>query len=665
MSTEVTISPISIAQIVAASGQVPTPVLYGWDGALIKPQDFRSPDGFGPGQPLKPTIDVPKYPPSEYQIQPGFNLIPLPGMEDGRSKLSHAQKRAWADLCPYYRIAVEYRKKQVRARKWAVVPAEDKRSAKARKAYEPQIKEAERFLTKPNRVDRLGISSWLGQAIEEALVLDALVFHKQRHYDGSLSYVQIDGATIKQIIDTWGHVIGYQQILWGLPRTQFTAPVYESYEVGELAYWVYNPRVTNTYGTSAIEEIIPIMQTAINRAQTHLAWYTKGSIPDAFLSSPPGWTAANIEEYQKWLDRELADLATKRKLRVVPNGATYTQAKPFSFTKEEEDAMASIILAHMGVPKMILVSQVNRATAETQQEDAGDVGLVPLLAWLEENLTDIVQGDLGFEDLCVICADGLASQDAADTDNDVKLITAKVVTPDEVRAKRGLEPLTDTADPNAPKKIPLEALTRAVFEAGVATRDEVRASLNLPPAVEGGTQYVTVGAFSATPPEMIEDAPAGTAPAPMPGAPPAKPGAAPLPIPGGGSDAERDSVVSHALASLTGKPVEEPAAVKSERAAWRRHALRRWDKGQSPSSAFTAGAIAGDVAARIRKALIAARTREEVAAAFEKKDEMTDADREKAMSVVRRAAAKMFAKEKEAVLAAAKAKLKDEPKDEA
>lgn len=650
---EVTISPISIAQIVAASGNVPRPVLYGWDGTLLSPDQLRSPDGFGPGQPLKPTIQVPNYPPSEYQITPGVNLIPTPGSETGKSKYSFATKRLYADLCPYYRIAVEYRKKQVRARKWAVVPREDPRSVKAHRAFEPQIKEASRFLEKPNRVDRLGLSTWLGQAVEEALIPDALVFHKQWHWDGSLSYVQVDGATIKQIIDTWGHVVGYQQVLWGMPRTQFTAPVLDSYDVGEVAYWVYNPRVTNTYGTSALEEIGPIIETAIKRAQTQLEWYTKGTIPDAFLTTPEGWTKANIEEWQKWWDRELQDTTTRRRLRLIPHGAAYTQAKPFVFTKEEEEAMASIVLAQMGVPKMILVTQVNRATAETQQQDATDVGLQPLITWLEENLSDIIQGDFGFEDLKVICADGLASQDEQDTENDVKLIGAKVITPDEVRAKRGMEPLTASSDANAAKKIPTEMMTRAVFEAGVITRDELRATLNLPPDPVNGHLYVTIGAFSATPPELLGDAPAGAAPAAPPATPPAKPGA--VPIPGGGKDAERDAIVTAAVEALD---TAEPPAAKGERATWRRFALNRFAKGEHAAH-FAAHFIAPGEVERIRKGLAAASTREEVTALFEKKARaLTETKKEKAIAVVRRAAEKMLAREKAAALARAREKLK-------
>jgi hypothetical protein len=663
---QVRISPISIAQIVAATGVVPQPVLYGWDGAILRPDDFRSPDGFGPNAPLAPAIRESGYPPAEYQITPGFNLIPTPMMEPGTTaKLHPAVKRAYADMCPYYRIAVGYRKNQVRSRKWAVVPREKSRSVKERKAHEKDIGTAMRFLDKPNRVDRLDITTWLEQALEETLVLDATVFHKQLHWDGSLSYVQTDGVTIKTIIDEWGHTVGFQQVLWGRPRTQYNAPVYEDFSVGEMAYWIYHPRVTGSYGTSAIEEIIPIMETAIERAKTHRGWYTEGTVPDAFLQAPAGLsTSKQIAEYQEYLDNMLRG-TNRRKLRVVANGSVYQPVKPFDFKREEEDAIASILLAHMGVPKMILVNQVNRATAEAQAEDAGDVGLAPMIAWLEAMLSEIVQEDLGFPALKVICADGLAAQDEADTDNDVKLINAKVLRPEEVREKRGLAPAEEEGGAAAQKGISAEYLTRAIFEAGVITRDELRATLQLPPDPINGGLYVTIGAFGATPPEDLAAASAGVpAPAPAFGPqPPAQPGAvAPLPIPGGGKDAERDHVVSDALATLTGKPVEEPAAAKAERGTWRRFATNRFEKGAHRTRFSTSALSEADVHA-IRIHVHGARTKSALLSAFEKKAALTEAVKDKAAGVVARAARRMFEQEKKKLLADAKAKLKDKPEE--
>src|SRR5574340_92701 len=94
-----TVTPITAAQIVAATGSLPVPILYGWDGRPVTATSMHPPGDFGPGTPLQPQIPVPDHPPREYQYTPGFNLITTPRSEGGKS-YSFAQLRAWADLCP-------------------------------------------------------------------------------------------------------------------------------------------------------------------------------------------------------------------------------------------------------------------------------------------------------------------------------------------------------------------------------------------------------------------------------------------------------------------------------------------------------------------------------------------------------------------------------------
>ena len=627
----VSTQPVNAGQVYMASGQLPQPLLYDFAGRLITQAALHSPIDYGPGAPLAPRIPVPDHPPREFQYQVGYNLITTPRTEGGK-EYSFAQLRAWADLCPYYRLAVEHRKKQVRGRKWEVVPIEDPKSPAAKRKHQAAIDRATEWLRLPNRVDRIRLSTWLGQAIEESLVVDALAFFKQRHFDGGLSLVQIDGSTIKPLIDEWGHVIGYQQILYGYPATQYRVNVAGEYSLGEMAYWVYSPRVTNTYGTSAIEEILPAILTAVKRSQTQLAWYTDGTVPDAFLNAPENWTPEQIKSYQTWMDAEFTGDVTRRKIRILPNGASYTQAKPFAFNKDEEEAIAALILAHMGVPKHVLVSQVNRATAEVQSDDSADVGLVPLLTWFEENLTDIVQDDLGFSDLQVVCTDGLARQAEADAKADAILVGANILTPDEARAKRGLDPMVvENAEKNT--RVAPEYLTRAVFEAGVMTRDELRAALGLPPAAEGGTDYVTIGAFGVTAPDKIAD----EAQAPKAAAPGVE----------GPDRVLSASVTRDAMAELRAGALESDAA-KSERAQWRAFAVKRVAKGRA-CDPFACHHIPADEAASIRRALAAARTREDVARAFQKKA-LTEEVKERAVASIKAATERLFAVQYKATL---------------
>ena len=598
--------PFTPAQIFAASGSLPVPVLYDWAGRAITPTSQTPPGDFGPGLPLRPQIPLPDHPPREYQYAPGFNLITTPRAEGGK-EYSFAQLTAWADMCPDFRLAVEYRKKQIRGRTWEPVPVEDPKSPAAKRKHAKAITAVQAWLRRPNRVDRLGLSTWLGQAIESTLITDALVWHKQRHFDGGLSYVQVNGATIKIVIDPWGHNAGFQQIIYGLPRTQYRDNVAGEYALGEMSYWIYNPRVDSTYGTSPIEEILPTILTAVKRSQAQLAWYTEGNVPDAFLSAPEGWSREEIKAYQAWIDEEFRDNANgtqRRKLRVLPGGATYQPAKPFAFTKDESDDISTKILAFMGVPKSVLISQVNRATAETEQDASDDVGLVPLIKWLEEHMTDIVQEDLGFPELQIICTDGMARQDNAKIERWVTLVQSGILLADEVRAEMGKEPLPEkAAQPTFPQG--------GLDVAAAVTRDAL--------AVLRGGEPEGAGAVAKS-----------------------------------ATAARRDH--DDALG-------ESPAA-KAERATWRRFAAGRWAKGRH-ADAFEARALPAEEAALIRTKLARAKSQADVYAAFEKKaPALTEAKKEAAVKDVKAAALKLFASQYGEIMTRANEALKDNTDDE-
>lgn len=599
--------PFTPAQIFAASGSLPVPVLYDWAGRAITPTSQTPPGDFGPGLPLRPQIPLPDHPPREYQYTPGFNLITTPRAEGGK-EYSFAQLTAWADLCPDFRLAVEYRKKQIRGRTWEPVPVEDPKSPAAKRKHAKAITAVQAWLRRPNRVDRLGLSTWLGQAIESTLITDALVWHKQLHFDGGLSYVQVNGATIKIVIDPWGHNAGFQQIIYGLPRTQYRDNVAGEYALGEMSYWIYNPRVDSTYGTSPIEEILPTILTAVKRSQAQLAWYTEGNVPDAFLSAPEGWSREEIKAYQSWIDEEFRDNANgtqRRKLRVLPGGATYQPAKPFAFTKDESDDIATKILAFMGVPKSILISQVNRATAETEQDASDDVGLVPLIKWLEEHMTDIVQEDLGFPELQIICTDGMARQDTAKVQRWVTLVQSGILLADEVRAEMGKEPL-DAAAP-APSLAPQGGTDVSAS----VTRDAL--------AVLRGGKPEGTGAVAKSAPTACRD---------------------------------HDD------------PLGESPAAKAERATWRRFAAGRWAKGRH-ADAFEARALPAAEAALIRTKLARAKSHADVFAAFEKKaPALTEAKKEAAVKDVKAAALKLFQAQYGEIMTRAKEALKGNTDDD-
>jgi hypothetical protein len=584
--------------------------LFGPDGKPLGFEAFHSPIDGAPGAPLSPRFPDPTFPPREFQFSPGFNLMPTPRGEGDATRFP--ELRALAAACPYLRIAISHRKKQVRGMSWDVAPL-DAKTPSAKKEFQKDIDRVKAFIAKPNRIDGLRFGEFMQQATEEVYTTDALTFFKHPTLDGSElhSLVQIDGATIKPVIDVYGHVVGFQQILYGYPTTQYrTSPVMEPEVVrdvdeleGRILYLVSTPVVDSVYGSPVAEEIRPVVDLAIRRWAKQLAWYTDGTVPEATMEYPAP-TVEILQRAQAYFDELYRD-ADRARVRLLPPGANLQQMKPFQYTKDEEEALISMICAFMGVPRSIFVAQVNKATAETQRDEAQDVGFKPLKTFHKDWLDDLIQNDLGCPELEFVWVDTISGSEWEMAQAQALYVSSGIMSIDEVRAERGLDPLPEgTPAPDA------------VVHAGT------------PPAT-GVVQ-------------------------PTPGA---KPGEERPVQPG--SPAEHDA--AHELEAApppAGAPKKkpEPAAQKAELAAWEKFARRRVEKGKH-TAPFEILTLPKDIANAVVRGLAAADTDAGVRAVFVKAKEHLEHRRKSYEVSLAKLIAETLEKEKAGVLAHAKKRL--------
>lgn len=526
-------------------------VLYDSTGEPLPFTAFRSGIDGGPGTPIQPRDTDPSRPPREFQFSPGWNLIPTPRGEGGMARFD--ELRALAMACSYFRIAVNYRKKQIRGLRWEISPKDAKTPA-AKKKYQKDIDRVTAFFRRPNRVDNLRFGEWIGQALEELLTVDATVFFKYPAKNGKdlHSLVQIDGATIKQIIDEFGHVTGYQQILYGYPATQY--PTYdpttktaivlgEKQLAGRIAYIVTNPSVNNVYGTSTLEQLRPTIDVAIRRTARQLSWYQDGTVPDSFIEAPDAWVPDQIRQMQTIFDELYSGNEKLRAgMTVLPGGANYTPAKPFAYSKEEEEAIISMICANEGIPRSIFVSTTNRATGEMQRDESQDTGLKPLKGTLKDALDEFIELDQDAPDLEFTWVDTPAGNEWELAQAKALYVTSGIKTADEIRAEDGMDPL--------PEPDPAPAIT-------------------LVPPLPGQQQPAVAGA---------------------PGKPAPKPGVPVAP--------------------------KDDAAQKAELGTWERFARKRLEKGKH-AAAFISTALPEDVSGLVVRGLAAAGTDAQVRAVFE------------------------------------------------
>ncbi|MGA3212413.1 MAG: phage portal protein, partial [Terriglobales bacterium] len=286
---------------------------------------------------------------------------------------------------------------------------------------------------------------------EDLLVGDCLTLEPVKTRGGDLVELrEVSGRTIFPVIDPMtGYTpappeIAYQQIIKGTIAAEFTAD--------ELIYRPRNRRVHKRYGFSPVEQVQLMVNTGLRYEMARLAYFTAGSIPDAYLGVPPHWTTTQIKEAQDQLDANLSgNLWNRRKIFVGPD-TNLQVMKPFELKTELDEWLARVICYAFSVSPQPFVREMNRATAEAAKSSALEEGLHPLLGYFAELFNFVIRKYFGITDLEFAWLDEKAEDPKEQADICVELVASGIITPDEARARLGMapmQPISTTEDTEA------------------------------------------------------------------------------------------------------------------------------------------------------------------------------------------------------------------------
>ena len=451
---------------------------------------------FGPLNPLQPIgIDTPQTDsgrpePRRFQYPVAWNMpTGQPGSE-GLKLVSFANLRMYADSYSVVRACIQVRKEEILGLDWDIVPTPEAQrkmqgDVKAHQDFHDRRQAVMNFFNRPDP-NYHDFTGWLGAVLEDVFVIDALSLYmhpprvKGKGILGSdLSALEVlDGSTIRPLLDIRGGTPrppqpGYQQYLWGVPRTdlmdiilqsdidEMDAPVAE-YRADQLLYLPYNRRSWTPYGFPGIERaIIPVL-TGLRRQKFQLEFFTEGSIPGQFVI--PGEdisTPTQIRQLQDTLNAIAGDQAYKHKIIVLPRGSSTQPQKQIDLASQfDEQIVTTIAMAYDVMPMELGVSQggaagqtpnatnqMAQASAEINKRKA----LKPMLQWLKSAIFDhVIQDIIGQDDMQWAWV-GLETADdaAAEADNHKTLVSIGLESIDEARVSMGKSPwgLPMTSEP--------------------------------------------------------------------------------------------------------------------------------------------------------------------------------------------------------------------------
>lgn len=349
--------------------------------------DITAQTVFSPLQPISSA--TPQIVGRTWDYAPGINVQYLPrGYGSGR--IPFPTLRAFSRNCEMLRLGIETVKDQIGGYSWRIVPKEGGKG----KPEDQAIKDITAFLRKPDKTNHF--DQWIRMLVEEFVVTDAVAIYRRKDRIGRpYSFEVIDGATIKPLIDADGcrpmpPDPAYQQIIKGAPRA--------FYDTTELLYFPRNVLAYDpTYGLSIVEQIITTAQTAIERAKLQQAYFTHGSLPDAYATLPEGMTQDQIKYFEDNFNDILSgNLAGRRGVPFLPGGTVINSLKQPPLKDEFDEWLARIVAYALGLSPTWAVKQMNRSTADTDQKREEEQGQGPKLQYLAICVNELLE-DFGPE----------------------------------------------------------------------------------------------------------------------------------------------------------------------------------------------------------------------------------------------------------------------------
>jgi len=453
-------------------------------------------DWFGPLDPLKP-IAPPDVAGRRFDFPPGYNLAIRPRAYE---PVGFAELRGFADAYDLLRLVIETRKDQMERQRWRIRPRDPKlkrKSASVDADMSERIAALEAFFQRPDGVTRW--KTWLRALLEDMFVIDAATLYCRRTRSGQLcALAQLDGSTIKRLIDDWGRTPlpyagadgtivcppAYQQVLKGLPAVNYAAR--------DIIYRPRNVRAHRVYGYSPVQQVLMTVNIALRRQMWQLDYYSEGSIPDALIGVPQGWTPDQIRQFQDYWDTEFTgDLAKRRRAKFVPGDSAVKvhQTKEPEQKNDFDEWLARIICYAFSVPPQWAVKLMNRATADNQSEQAEDEGLEPTKEWVKDLVDEIIAEEFTSPDLELAWLD----EDEGDPKGLEAVLEGRVklgaVTLNEMRDALGLDPYANPAADRAmvltpTGYVPIEANAGGEGASTVADANSHTANGHVPTAVQ-------------------------------------------------------------------------------------------------------------------------------------------------------------------------------------
>jgi phage portal protein BeeE len=297
--------------------------------------------------------------------------------------------RHWSRHSEWIRGAINIRRTQVSSAEWAIVPLDKRKPYSKRLAA--QVTD---LLMNPNPAND-SFRSFMEPVVEDILVLDAGCVEKERDLLGNLHYLwAVDGGTVR-VNGQWDGSDPDENRYFWYPDYKLRA----SFSNEDFIYMMANRRTDSPVGLSALETLKLTIEAELYGHEYNQR-QVRGAAPDGVMDLGEGATTEDVRKYKSYFESEVAG----RGAIGFVGGTKNAKWIPFRSSNRDMQFLEwQIYLVRKIAVVMGLTPQdlgvtfdINRSTAETQIQISEDRGLRPLMALIQDYLTQEVVWDKAF-----------------------------------------------------------------------------------------------------------------------------------------------------------------------------------------------------------------------------------------------------------------------------
>jgi phage portal protein BeeE len=360
--------------------------------------------------------------------RPGGNVSAMP-------KPTPANLRRFAET-PMARRAINVVKDRISSMDWQVRP---KREGSPVAAMADRLSALQTSLERPNPQD--SFRTLIEAVLEDIIVggFGAIEIEPTGNAAVPVRLWPVDGATMAMDARWQGDPDAPRYVQTALGATA-GVPLLDR----ELMYVRLNPRTHTPFGLGRLEVAFETMNQFLS-ANRYAGRLAANSVVQYALWLDEA-TPQQHERLIRWWQDEIEGtgqvpiLSTPNKPEVL----RFAGGTDADLRLQWQEFLLRILSNAFDLPPMLLglEGDVNRSTASEMAEQAFQTAIVPVAKLVAEHITrDVIAKALGWDDIEFVFSDLLSRDVSDEADLQIKLLTAGVLSVDEVRAMRGLEPL--------------------------------------------------------------------------------------------------------------------------------------------------------------------------------------------------------------------------------